>query len=136
LFIPSDTKRTKVTNLMQKDKDIVEGFGGREKSGPYISKANTTEYMKIIRLIAQDYSLEFWQQPGIMKELKETLTSRLQASGEKLAETVHYSGRSWPQRSFTDGLTLPPGYTGFEPLLGSIQNYPSVIFVHLYVEIA
>jgi len=88
LFIPSDTEQEELTNLIPENKNIVEGFGGREKSGPYISKLNTTEYIKVIRLIAQEYSLEFWQQSEVMKELNERLKLRLQINGEKLAETT------------------------------------------------
>jgi len=133
MFIPSDTEQKELTELMPQNKNIVEGFGGREKSGPYISKLQTKEYMKVIRLILQEYSLEFWQQPGVMKEINETLRSRLQANGEKLADT---SSTRWPQWIFTDdGETLPPGFTGAELKLVSSAFYPSLTFLALYVEI-
>jgi hypothetical protein len=40
--------------------------------------------------------LEFWQQTAVVKELEQTLKLRLQANGEKLAETATNSaGRPW-----------------------------------------
>jgi hypothetical protein len=135
MFIPSDTEQRDLTKIMPENKNIVEGFGGREKSGPYISQIQTNQYMKVIRLIAQEYNLEFWQQPGVLEELDETFRARLQANGEKLADTTIPAARSWHNRSFTDGECLPPGHTGVKLILAASKFYPSVTLLGLYVEI-
>jgi hypothetical protein len=137
LFIPSDTERKEFENFMPENTNTVEGYGGREKSGPCISKVSSKEYLKVTRLITREYGLEFWEQPGVVKELNQTLKLQLQANGENLAGTRRSpEGRSWPQQSFLDGSTLPPGYTAVELMLGPLKAYPRITFVHLYVEIA
>ena len=115
----------------------MEGYGGREKSGPCISKVSSKEYMKMTRLITREYGLEFWEQPGVVKELNQTLKLRLQANGENLAETPRSpTGRSWSQQSFLDGSTLTPGYTAVKLMLGPLKAYPRITVVHFYAKIA
>jgi len=138
-FIPSGTKQGKITHAMPEGKNVVEGFGGSKKAGPHISAFNTKEYVKVIRLVRKEYGLEFWEQPAVMKELEQTLKSRLQTNGEKLAKTKPNSaGRDWFDRSFVDGETLSPGYMGIE--LDFSPMYPndrkSVKVLTLYAEIA
>jgi len=140
-FIPSGTQQAKLTGIMPRNKKIVEGYGGSDKAGPLISKVTTKEYVKVIRLIGQEYGLAFWQQPSVMKELQQKLKSRLQSNGEKLAETTRNSaGRSWKMRSFADGEKLSPGYTGvvtqFSPVHQNISAPSYFKMIHLYAEIA
>jgi hypothetical protein len=140
MFIPSGTAQAKLEKVMPANKNIVEGFGGSEKSGPYISMFVTKEHVKITRLIKPEYSLEFWEHPAIVKELEHTLRKRLQANGENLADTKPNSaGRPWWVRSFKGGETLSPGYTGIEAVFSSTHqstdpSYAKVLW--LYVEIA
>jgi len=139
-FIPSGIEQAKLDNIMPANKNIVEGFAGSEKSGPYISDFSTKEYVKMIRLIKLEYSLEFWQQPAIVKELGEALKKRLHANGEKLADTTGDStGRPWWRRSFIDGENLSPGHTGVELVFlptytTADPTYGKVLY--LFVEIA
>lgn len=136
-FIPSGTKQKELKNIMPENKNIVEGFGRSKEAGAYISTLDTKGYVKLIRLIGQEYSLEFWKQPGLINELERTIKSRLQANGEKLAETKKNSaGRAWHDRSFHDGKTLSAGYTGVEVRLNPSSNHPRVTLLKLYVEIA
>jgi hypothetical protein len=124
MFIPSGTEQAKLHCIMLANENIVEGFGCSEKAGPYISGFKTKEYVKIIRLLKPEYSLEFWQQPAVIKELEQTLKLRLEANGEKLADTtvLNSAGLSWGVRSFLHGETLSPGYTGFEATFQSIYD--------------
>jgi len=118
-FVPPDTEQAKLAKSMAQSQNMVEGFGGSEKAGPWISKCTTKEYVKVIRLIGHEYSLEFWQQPAIVKELKQTLELRLRANGEKLADTTpNAAGISWAERCFVQGETLSPGNTGVELQFG------------------
>jgi hypothetical protein len=112
------------------------------------------EYIKIIRLSTQEYGLEFWEQPTVIKELENTIKFELQRNGEKLAETkpniTLLNGRPlscrlpWYERSFIHGETLSPGYTGFELRYGPVQSMvPTTTFfrlnpmvIVLYAEIA
>jgi hypothetical protein len=99
-----------LTEIIPASKNVVEGFGDSKKAGLSIAKFGTKEYVKVIRLIGQEYGLEFWQQPEVIKDLERTLKSRLQANGEKLADTTpsFFSGRLWHERSFIDGARLSP----------------------------
>jgi hypothetical protein len=121
----------------------VEGSRGIEKPGPTpLWKYNTKEYVKVIRLLKPEYSLEFWQQPALVKEVEQILKSRLQANGDKLAETAPDSaGRPWWRRSFRDGETLSlPGYTGveirFRPIFTNSTDPNCLKILYLYAEIA
>jgi hypothetical protein len=130
LFVPSGIDRTTVTNIIPLDKNMVEGFGGSKTTGSYISQFTHKEYVKIIRLTRQEYDLEFWKQPEVVKELEQTLKARLKANGEKVAETVtNLAGRLWGWRSMYDVEILPPGYTGVE--FHFFKNN-----IHFYAEIA
>jgi hypothetical protein len=140
VFIPSGTEQAKLRKVIPANKNIVEGFGDSEKSGPYISKFATKEYVKVIRLIKPEYSLEFWQQPAIVKELEEALIKGLHANGEKLADATRNSaGRKWYDRSFIDGENLSPEYTGVELVFlpthtSTDPSYAKILY--LFVEIA
>jgi hypothetical protein len=138
-FIPSGTKQEEISQAMPEGKNIVEGFGGSKKAGPHISTFDIKEYVKVIRLVRKEYGLEFWEQPAVVKELWQTLRSRLQANGEKLAKTkLDSAGRSWVDRSFVDGETLSPGYMGigldFSPIYSNARR--SVKVLTLYAEIS
>jgi hypothetical protein len=138
-FIPTGTKQKDLTLIMPENKNIVEGFGGNKAAGPLISRCNSKEYVKVIRLTEQEFSLRFWQQPAVPQELEQTLKSRLLANGEKLAKTTPNSvGNPWEWTSFVEGETLPPGYTAveltFESIYYEVPNSPEV--VRLFAEIA
>jgi hypothetical protein len=139
MFIPSGTEQSKLTDIIPANKDIMEGFGGGVTAGSYISMCTTKEYVKVIRLIGQQYGLGFWKQPAIVKELEQSLKSRLKANGEKVAETKRsLAGRLWGWSSLVDGETLSPGYIGVEfelarSHLTSDPKYPEVL--RLYAEI-
>jgi hypothetical protein len=139
-FVPYGTEQEKLRGIIAQNQNIVEGFSGGDKSGPYISTFKTKEYVKIIRLIKPEYSLEFWQQTAVVKELEQTLKLRLQANGEKLAETATNSaGRPWRSRSFYDGETLLPGYTGVGLVIlptKQLTDPSHAKFLCLFVEIA
>jgi len=135
-FIPSNIGQTELTTIMPNKENIVEGFGGDDTTDSYVRKLKTKEYVKVIRLTRQEYSLEFWQQPTVIKELEKTLKLRLQANGEKLADTARNSaGRSWYGRRFFEGETLLPGHTGIQLLLYVSKLNPTVTFIELYAEI-
>jgi hypothetical protein len=135
-FIPSSIEQIELIKIMPNKENIVEGFGGSDTAGSYVKKFTPKEYVKIIRLTRQEYSLEFWQQPTVMEELEQTLKLRLQANGEKLADTARISaGRSWYNRSLFDGETLSPGHTGVRLRLHTTKINPNVTFIELYAEI-
>jgi hypothetical protein len=138
VFIPSGTEQNELTQIMPENKDAVEGFGGSATAGPYISLIKyTKEYLKVTRLVGQQYSLEFWQQPGVMTELEKILKQRLQANGERLADTTPgFGGREWRDRAFVDGETLSPGFTGFALRLAPSNFNPRVTLLSLYAEIS
>jgi len=137
-FIPSGTKQKYLTNIMPENKNIVEGFGGSKTACHHIKSLKTKEFVKFIRLIGKEYSLEFWQQPKVMKELKHAIKSRLEAKGEKLAKTsTNSAGRTWHDRSFIDGKKLSPGHTGIALSLRPSRTLsPGVTYIALSVEIA
>jgi len=136
-FIVSGIEQKELMSIIAENEDTVEGFGNSGSTGSYTYRYNTKEYVKVIRLKRPEYNLEFWQQPTVMEELEQTLKLRLQANGEKLADTARNStGRSWYNRSFSDGETLLPGHTGIQLTLHTSKNYPQVTFVELYAEIA
>jgi hypothetical protein len=123
---------------MPKKKNTVEGVGGNKAAGPLISGCNSKEYVKVIRLTEQEYSLRFWQQPAIPQELEQTLKSRFLANGEKVAKTTPNSaGDPWEWTSFVEGETLPPGHTAveltFEPIRYEVPK--SLKVVRLFAEI-
>jgi hypothetical protein len=128
IFIPVGTEQGKLKQMIPENAIIVEGFGGSNTASTYISRYWSKEYVKIIRLIDLDYNLDFWQQQGIVHELKQDLKARRQANGEKLAETIPNSaGRPWRYRSFMNGETLSPGYIGVRELLfGDLVIYDEI----------
>jgi hypothetical protein len=130
VFVPSSFERTAVMNIIPEDKNIVEGFGGNQAAGSFfISNAGHKEYIKVIRLTGQEYGLEFWKQPEVLEELNHTLKSRLQANGEKVAQTKPESvGGVWEWGSFFSGVKLSPGYTGVE-----FQMSSKVIFFYAVI---
>jgi len=99
---------------MPENETIVEGFGGSETAGYYISRYWSKKYVKIIRLTEPQYSRELWQKLGFVRELEQTLKARLRANGEKLAETTQTPAGTWAWMSFLKEEKLSPGYTGVE----------------------
>jgi hypothetical protein len=105
-FIPSDTEPENVAKIIPNDKDLVEGYGDSEVASPYImSLGHIQGHVKVMPLTSPKHSMSFWQQPTVIKELEETLKSRLNARGEKLAKTEkaltdsHGDDNSYPTSS-------------------------------------
>jgi hypothetical protein len=132
-FIPSGTEQGELAKIIPENVDIVEGFGGSDTATHYIENYSRKEYLKIVRLIRKEYSLEFWQQPRVVEELEQTLKLRLKATGEKVADATPDTAGEWSWSS--DGGTLSPGYTGIALLLHTSLYNAKVTFVELYAEI-
>jgi hypothetical protein len=146
IFIPSGTEQIELTKFMPENEIIVEGFGGSETAGYYISRHWSKEYVKIVRLTEPQYSRELWQKLGFVRELEQTLKARLRANGEKLAETTQTPAGSWASRSFLKEEKLSPGYTGVElvftnlvyrqPKINDLVTFGIFKALSIYVEIA
>lgn len=69
--------------------DIIEGSGDAisNDSHEVIVGFPSQDYVKMVRLHGEEYTLEFWRQPIVIRELDTALKARLQASGHSIAET-------------------------------------------------
>ena len=84
------------SNITALQRPSSTGFGVRdviEGSGDAISNDDreavigfpSEDYIKLVRLHGDEYTLEFWRQPAVINELEAALKARLQASGHRLA---------------------------------------------------
>jgi len=89
VLVPSNTHALQRTSQANKDSsDIIEGSGDAISSNSQeaIVGFPSQDYVKMVRLNGEEYTLEFWRQPVVIEELDTALKARLQASGHSVAE--------------------------------------------------
>ncbi|MCJ1369674.1 hypothetical protein MMC20_000886 [Loxospora ochrophaea] len=60
----------------------------------------SNDHVQLVRLHGDEYKLEFWRQPAVIKELETELKARLQARGHKLEERDRDPNAEIPAQSF------------------------------------
>ncbi|MCJ1243611.1 hypothetical protein MMC30_000808 [Trapelia coarctata] len=99
VLVPSSTHALqRLSQASDDSSDIVEGYGDAISNGSYeaIVGFPSQDYVKMVRLHGEEYTLEFWRQPVVIKELDTALKARLQASGHSIFETGATSQQSQP----------------------------------------
>ena len=69
--------------------DIIEGSGDSisNDTKEAVIGFPSEDYVKLVRLHGNDFTLQFWSQPKVVEELDSCLKARLQASGHRIADT-------------------------------------------------
>jgi len=107
IFLPSDMDARCFEDNFKPGELKVEGFGGCETSVGLIRRLGTQEFVKLVRLVGDEFKNKFWSD-SVFKELEKTFKARLVANGEKIAS----ADACWCGKSFCKGETLTPGHTG------------------------
>lgn len=68
--------------------DVIEGSGDTisENAEEAIIGFPCEDYVKLVRLHGQEYNMQFWRQPAVIKELEASLKARLKESGHEIFE--------------------------------------------------
>ena len=96
VLVPSNITALQRSALSAKDdSDVIEGCGDTvsNDSGEAVVGFPSSDYVKLVRLHGEEYTLEFWRQPAVIAELNSALGARLQASGHRLVESQTPTGR-------------------------------------------
>jgi hypothetical protein len=88
VLVPSNVNS--LQPLGPSSEDIIEGSGDTVSHDQQeaIVGFPSEDYIKLVRLHGDEYTLEFWRQSAVIKELDSALKARLKASGHKLARTT------------------------------------------------
>lgn len=89
VLVPSNTHSLQRSQATNDSSDIIEGSGDAISNASHEAVVGfpSQDYVKMVRLHGDDYTLEFWRQPAVIKELDTSLKARLQAGGHSIAGT-------------------------------------------------
>jgi len=99
VLVPSNTHSLQRPSLASNDSsDIIEGSGDAISNDSHeaIVGFPSQDYVKMVRLHGEEYTLEFWRQPVVIKELDTALKARLQANGHSIPGNGTASQQSQP----------------------------------------
>ena len=89
VLVPSNTISLQRRRKSLEDiDDMTGGFANTTstENGEEVVGFRSEDYVQLIRLHGEEYTLEFWRQPAVIKELNSSLRVRLQGSGHRMAE--------------------------------------------------
>ena len=86
VLIPSNTTSLQQTSSSSNDSDEITEGSASNASKEEVVGFRSEDYIKLVRLHGEEYTLEFWRQPTVIKELDSSLKAKLQASGHRMAE--------------------------------------------------
>ena len=86
VFVPSNVSALQPSK--RGASDIIEGSGDSisQDAEEAIIGFPCEDYVKLVRLHGQEYNMEFWRQPAVIKELETSLKARLKESGHEIFE--------------------------------------------------
>ena len=115
VLIPSSTQSLRHPSQASNDSsDIIEGSGDAISDGNLeaIVGFPSQDYIKMVRLHGDEYILEFWRQPEVIKELDIALKARLQARGHSIFEAGARSQQNQPNSPPIESSKTKRGFFG------------------------
>jgi hypothetical protein len=88
LLVPSNVASLQHPNNTPNEDDVIEGTGSAHNNGHQdeIVGFPASEYVKLVRLHGEEYTMEFWRQASVLAELETSLKARLANSGHTISE--------------------------------------------------